>query len=226
MKAPARKSQLDQLTNKLRDALRRETTNVIEIGDLLLESRKLLAHGKWQDWLDEHFDLSYRTALNYRDAAEYVARKSKSETVAHFASLSPFVLYTLATGRYDAKEEEAILAATHEGRVDGKRAHAICQTLKTQAADVADASHDDDDAEDAESMATLDGPPPDVPPPAPIAPPPDFALHAFDQAVSELKQLLTKPATKFADTVHTANDLEEVLAFLQAVLERTKYEPP
>jgi hypothetical protein len=46
MKAPARKSQLDQLANKLRDALRRETTNVIEIGELLLESRKLLAHGK------------------------------------------------------------------------------------------------------------------------------------------------------------------------------------
>ena len=89
---------MDQLANKLRAALRRETTNMIEIGGLLLKSRKMLAHGKWQDWLDEHFNLSYQTALNYCAAAEYVASKSKSQTVGHFASLSPIVLYTLAAG--------------------------------------------------------------------------------------------------------------------------------
>ena len=75
-------------------------------------------HGEWQPWLAENFDLSYRTAVRYISAAEYVERKSKSDTVALFADLSPTVLYLLAEGHYSAKEEAAILAATREGRVD------------------------------------------------------------------------------------------------------------
>ena len=55
--------------------LRRETTDVILIGNLLIESRKHLEHGEWQVWLAENFDLSYRTAVNYCDAAEFVERR-------------------------------------------------------------------------------------------------------------------------------------------------------
>ena len=72
-------------------------------------------------------------------------------------------------------------------------------------------------AEDPESTAILDGPPPDVPPPAPIAPPPDFALQAFDEAVTALKQLLTRPAAQFASTVHSADDLEKIESFIRAI---------
>jgi hypothetical protein len=135
MKAPDRKSELNRLTSRLRTALRRDTTNVILIGRLLLEIREELEleHGEWQDWLTEHFDLSYRTAAYYCAAAEYVARKSKSATVAHFAALARTVLYALAAGHYSAEEEAAILAATREGRVDKTRAAAICQKLKTLA---------------------------------------------------------------------------------------------
>ena len=59
-----------------------------------------------------------------------------------------------------------------------------------------------------------------MPPPAPIAPPPDFTLHAFDQAVTALKQLLTKPAAQFASTVHSASDLEGVRTFIRDVADR------
>jgi hypothetical protein len=239
MKASARKSQLDQLESKLRTALRRETTNVIEIGGLLIKSSKLLKHGEWLGWLKDHFDLSQRTAHNYYSAAEYDARKGKLATV---ANLAPGLLYALAANHYNEQEEAAILAATHEGRVDQTRADAICQSLKPPAPaadndDPADDSHDDDSdggaddahdddaaddggAEDAESTAILDGLPPDVPPSAPITPPPNIALHVFDQAVTALKQLRTKPAAQFASTVHSTSDLEGVESFIRAVADR------
>ena len=71
-----------------------------------------------------------------------------------------------------------------------------------------------------EITAILDGPPPEVPPPAPNMTP-DYALDAFDQAVSALKQLMTKPAARFACSVH-ANDLEGVESFIRAVADRAR----
>ena len=97
-RAPRNVTALDRIAAKLRTALHRETTNIVEIGNLLIESRKHLKHGRWQKWLAENFDLGYHTARNYESAAEYVARKSKSETVLHFENLSPTVLYRLARG--------------------------------------------------------------------------------------------------------------------------------
>jgi hypothetical protein len=220
-KAPQRRTELDRIVTQLRAALRREVTNVIEIGKLLIESRKHLDHGEWQPWLAKNFDLSYRTALNYVSAAEYVARKGKSETVSHFANLSPGVLYWLAAGHYDAQEEAAILAAAREGRVDQDAAVAICDALAPpENDDDADDQEGDDDAppeEDPESKEILDGPPPAVPPPAPIPPPLNFALRDFDQAIGTLKRLMTKSAAQFGDTAHTVEDLKKVRDFIRAV---------
>jgi hypothetical protein len=177
-KAPQQRTELDRIAARLRTALRRETKNVIEIGNLLIESRKHLEHGEWQSWLAENFHLSDRSALNYANAAEYVA--SKSETVSDFANLAPTILYRLAAGLYYTEEEEAaILAATQEGRVDFETASAICDALApddddTDDADDQDDSSADDDA-DPESEAILAaGADPAVPPPAPIPPPTDF----------------------------------------------------
>ena len=223
MKASARKSQLDHLESKLRTALGRETKNVIEIGKLLMKSQGLLKHGDWLDWIKDHFDLSQRTAYNYCAAAGYELRKGKFATV---ANLAPGLLYALAAGNhYNEQEEAAILAATHEGRVDQARADAIRNEL-------ASANDDDDNdtddpgengaetatAEDAEAI--LDGPPPDVPPPAPITTP-DFALKVFDKAVDALKPLVTKSVAEFTATVH-AGDLEEVASFIRAVADRAR----
>ena len=221
-KASTRKTGLDRIVAQLRTMLRRETTDVILAGNLLIESRKHLEHGEWQPWLVENFDLSLRTAQNYVAAAEYVAQIGN--VVADFSNLAPTVLYALAAGHYNTEEEEAILTATHKGRIDQTRASAVCDALAPPpTADDADdddaADHDGGDAEaaeDPESTAILDGPPPDVPPPAPIAPPPHFALQAFDEAVTALKKIMTRPAVQFAATVH-AGDLEGVESFIRAI---------
>jgi Protein of unknown function (DUF3102) len=218
------KATLDRIVAQLRTMLRRATKDVIVIGKLLIESRKHLEHGEWQDWLQGHFDLSYRTAVNYCEAAEYVARKSKSETISDFTALAPTVLYWLAAGHYTAEEEAAILAATRKCRVDQTRASAICDALTPPDSEQPDQPDGADEAveaaEDPQSTAILDGPPPDVPPPAPNTTT-DFTLRAFDQAVNALKQLMTKPAARFAYSVH-ASDLEGVESFLRAVADRAR----
>jgi hypothetical protein len=177
----------------------------------------------WLPWLEENFDLSIRTAQRYIAAAEYVEMRH----VSHFSNLSPSVLYWLAAGHYSEQEEAAILAAARERRVDEDAVGAICEKLAPpdddDADDAGDQDHGDEDRhdrsgeKDAESAAILDGPPPAVPPPAANQLPTNFALRAFDQAISALKQLMTKPSAEFAQTAHSADDLEHIESFIRAV---------
>jgi len=233
-KVPQRRTELDRITAQLHTILRRDTTSIVEKGKLLLRSRELLAdeHGEWMPWLTENFDMSYRSAINYCKAAEYVARKGKSATVANFANVAPTVLYGLAEGNYTEQEESEILAQAKAGkRVDHDAALAICEALAPPDDDDADdgddqgqddGDQDDGDdgaAEDPEIAAILDGPPPT--PPAGSTEnlaPTDFALRDFDQAITALNRLKTKPPTKFAQTVHSAEDLESIESFIRAVM--------
>ena len=231
-KAKARKTALDQIVTQLRTILRRETADVVLAGKLLIESRQHLKHGEWQPWLAENFDLSYRTAVNYCDAAEYAEQKCN---VADFGNLAPTVLYALAAGHYNPEEEAAILAATHKGRVDQTRASAICDELlppepeeiEPDAADAdADADADDDGdideaAEDPEITAILDGPPPDVLP-APPPSPPNFMLRKFDQAIAVLQRLMTRSSAQYANSNHNVSDLENVEGFIHAVADKVR----
>ena len=218
-KTPQRRTELDRIVTQLRTVLRRETSDVVLAGNLLIKSREFLSHGEWLPWLKGNFDLSLRTAQRYVTAAEYVARQMRH--MSHFSNLAPTVLYGLALGHYQPEEEAAILAATHEGRVDSTRTEKLCAALVRQRESTdSDVDDDDEAAEDPESTAILDGPPPDVPPPAPNITP-DVALRAFDQAVNALKQLMTKPAARFASTVH-AGDLEGIESFIHAVADQVR----
>jgi hypothetical protein len=226
-KANKRRTELDQIATQLRTMLRRDTLGVIGKGKLLLRSRELHAdeHGEWQKWLAKNFDLTYRTALNYMNAAkyvaEYVAHEGKSETVSHFANLSPTVLYHLAEGHFDERVEAAILAEARKRRVDEDAAWAIDEKLAPPDDDAGDANDQEDGneapASDPEIEMILDGPPPAVPLPAPNPPLPDFALRDFDQAIATLKRLLTKSSAQFDGTAHTVDDLEKVESFIRAV---------
>jgi hypothetical protein len=170
--------------------------------------------------------MSYRSAINYCHAAEYVARKSEIATVANFANVAPTVLYRLADGGYTEQEEAEILAQAKAGeRVDQDAADAISEKLAPPD-DADDANEQDDDrgddieaaaAEDPEIGAILHGPPPAVPPPAPPPPPTDFALRDFDRAVGTLRRLVTKSPVQFDGTTHTVDDLEMVKSFIRAV---------
>ena len=225
--APERETGLDRITAQLRSALKRETTNIIEIGKLLIESHEHLQHGDWKDWLAKNFDLSYRTAVNYISAARYA--ELKCATVAHFdfENLSPTVLYWLAAGcNYNEQEEAAILAATCKGRVDFDAVRAICEKLALAKEDGQEEYGEEEyggeltspeGLKDPEIVAILDGPSPAVPETA--APPrTNFALQDFDNAISMLKRVMTKSPTQFAQTSYSTDDLELVAFFIHAVM--------
>lgn len=181
-----------------------------------------MEHGEWQLWLADNFDLSYRTALRYCTAAEYLyaCAHGKSDTMS-LINVSPTVLYALAEGRYSEVAEKAILAASRKGRrIDQTRAEEIREEADSNYEGDAADDEDGDGAEaaaDPESEAIIDGDPPKVPPSAPIQTPPNFALSNFDFAVKLLKKHMTKPLAQFAGTVHSAEDLEKVEAFIRDV---------
>ena len=173
MNRRTKKTELDKIKEKLRQRLSAETTNIWEIGQLLIKARQQLEleHGEWMPLLAQNFDLSYRTALRYIKVEEY--RRSKIATVANLMSLSPSVLYALVEGEYNEEEEAAILAETAKKgghRIDVDKANEIIFALvplepepKAEPDDEPD-SDDPADSDDDDLDAILDGPPPELTP--------------------------------------------------------------
>jgi hypothetical protein len=226
IKPPQKRTELDRITAQLRTVLRREITDIVLIGDLLIKARKHLDHGEWQPYLVENFDLSIRTAQRYEAAAKYAACKKQIGHESDFTNLSATVLYRLAEGGYTEQEEAEILAQAEAGnRIDQNRAWAICKKIASSDDDSGDdpdadtdADAPDDDAQ-AGAEAILDGPPPVLPPgSSEQLAPANFALRDFDQAIGTLKRLQTKPSKEFAGTSHDARDLESIESFIRAVM--------
>ena len=224
MKKQRRK--LSIITQDLRIALKRETTDIIGIGDLLVEARYHLKHGKWLPWLKKEFSLSDRSARNYMQAAKFAA---KSETVSDLGNLSPSALYAISSdsGFYTPEIIKVILQEAKKGRVGKDRAWEIAlslmpeederkpptsKELQQQFEQEAEAAAKDKE----EAEAILDGPPPDLPPAAPIVPV-DFALAQFNDAIKALGELQTKSVNRFTGTTHNVDELREVAHFLFAV---------
>jgi hypothetical protein len=234
------KTELDKITEKLRERLSAETTNIWEIGRLLNSARQQLEleHGEWMPWLAQNFDLSYRTALRYMKVAEYHA--SKSATMANLSKLSPSVLYALAEGDYSEEEETAILDETMSWRgvhrIDIDKVNDIVAALgppvpdlelepELQTDEEAEAEDEADQEADAEVEAILDGPPPKLPPtePAqPAGPSEPEAWPAFEMAIGELLGLHTKPLAWFAGTKYDSEDIETVACFLHELAAKLK----
>ena len=72
-------------------ALKREATDIIAIGNLLIEAKEAVDYGDWRAWLAANFGSSSRTADNYMSAANFAATCA---TVAQL-KLRPTALYLL-----------------------------------------------------------------------------------------------------------------------------------
>jgi hypothetical protein len=192
-------------TKELHTALKRETTDIIAIGDLLVEANAQLDHGEWLPWLAENFGSSVSTADNYLAAARLAA---KFPTVANLR-LRPTALYVLGhdlaspSGLYDRKAIRAIFSEAKTKWVNAQRAREIalllqkpksCETIEEMKAKTADET-----AAQAETDDILDGPPPELPA-SPEATVHDVILPPFDQAIKTLANLQTKSLEKFAAT--------------------------
>jgi DNA repair exonuclease SbcCD ATPase subunit len=78
-------------TESIRVRLKRTAEDIIATGQDLIDVKKDLGHGLFQDWLKSEFDMSYPTANNFMNAAERFGDKTLN-----FRDLSVSVLYLLA----------------------------------------------------------------------------------------------------------------------------------
>jgi hypothetical protein len=195
---------LKLIARDLRVAMKREATNVIAIGTLLLEARKQLRYGKWTPWLVENFGASDSSADNYMNAARFAR---KFPTVGSL-KLRPTALYVLGdrypSELFDRKALKKIFLEAETEWVDRNRAREIAEALRPTFEEEID--------------DILDGPPPELPPAPDAATVHDVVLPSFDQAVTTLSNLATKSLAKFAGTtVHSADDIRAVADFLRDV---------
>jgi hypothetical protein len=228
---------IEVIASELQIALKRETADIIAIGDLLLEAQEQLEHGEWLPWLKLNFGSSTRSAQNYMNAARFA---SKYATVAHL-KLRPTALYLL--GAYlefiSLDEIKAIFKVAETEWVNAERADGIINSFHEEHTDEEQERTDEEQeraekerllretearaARSAQSEADdiLDGPPPELPPP-PEPTPIDLTLQEFDKAVATLFRLSTKPLKGFAATTHDAGVLNTVAGFMLEVASHPK----
>jgi hypothetical protein len=211
---------LKVITKELHAAMKREATNIIAIGALLIEAHNQLGHGGWLPWLAENFDSSVSTAENYMNAARFAA---KFPTVGNLR-LRPTALYVLGNDldleNFDRKTINAILSEAKNKWVNAERVREIAQSLQKPKPQSPKTIEEEERAaettEQAEADDIIDGPPPELPP-APEATVHDVILPSFDQAVRTLANLQTKPLEKFTGTRHRAHDIRAIGDFLHHV---------
>ncbi len=61
---------IEELTTEIQLYLGKIGQNIIEVGKRLIRAKSLLAHGEWQNWLKDNFNLSKSTANNFMRCAE------------------------------------------------------------------------------------------------------------------------------------------------------------
>ncbi len=97
---------LSKLEVEINFYLGQTAQNIIEVGKRLIQAKSIVAHGKWQQWLQENFQLSRHTAERFMNVAE---RFSKTSNVAHFGSSQMIAMLSLPSSEETEKfiEEKA-----------------------------------------------------------------------------------------------------------------------
>ena len=95
---------LPQLELEIRFYLEQTAQNIIEVGKRLIAAKALVAHGQWQDWLQNNFQLTDRSAQRFMACTE---RFSKTTLMSDLNSTQMIALLSLP----DAEETEKFIEA-------------------------------------------------------------------------------------------------------------------
>ena len=95
---------LPQLELEIRFYLGQTAQNIIEVGKRLIAAKALVAHGQWQQWLNDNFQLSQNTAGRFMQCA---TRFSNSATSQNLNQSQMIALLSLP----DAEETEKFIEA-------------------------------------------------------------------------------------------------------------------
>jgi hypothetical protein len=228
MSAKLVRRDLSAIEGDLHRALKSEAANKVLIGRLLREAKKALKHGKWGVWLQANFALSERTAQHYMTASKFAA---KYENFADF-KLRLTGIYALA--KQDQKTIVAVLKVAKTKWLNGEGIDSVAEEFRQsenarleaeerkaqkraeEPTDTLTAERDEAQAGAKPKSGTILNTPPELPPPA-ASPPLPFDEHLASQAVTMLKDMITKPAANFVSADYSAADLELVANFLNQI---------
>ena len=200
---------IDTIANEIRVALKREVIDVIAVGALLSEAKKQIdKHGEWLPWLEQEFSLSQRSAYRYMTAFDFAS--SNLPDVANL-KITVSALYLLSDECPAPHELAAIVKEAKKRWIGATQARAIVASLRSPPEKPVDVDPDDAPASAPEEPSA----PPAPPPPAPL-PRDAYFLDKFSAAIGLLKELITKPSTKFVDVAATA-DLQMMANFLNGI---------
>lgn len=72
---------LSKIKDEIYFYLKKSTENILEVGKRFISAKKIVPHGQWQQWLEDNFRLSYRTANNFMRCAERFGNLQISATL-------------------------------------------------------------------------------------------------------------------------------------------------
>lgn len=61
---------LPKLEEEIKYHLNQISQNIIDVGKRLIQAKSLIKHGKWQQWLNDNFQLKQRSAQTFMACAE------------------------------------------------------------------------------------------------------------------------------------------------------------
>ncbi len=119
---------VQQRTSEIKSLIRRTASDILDLGQKLLEVKAQLGHGYFRDWLKSEFDWGVWTATKYMQ----VAKRFKCVNFSHL-DIAPSALYELAApSTPETARDEAIKRAFGGETITHSKAKAIKARAITQ----------------------------------------------------------------------------------------------
>lgn len=171
---------LSAIVDDMRVVLKRETADIIKIGELLVEAKAAARHGEFLPWLKREFSMSERSAQRYMAAYRFAL---KYDTLSDL-QLSVDAIYLLCNqllgDLFPPNVINAIIEEAKQKFVGEQRCHEIAEEIEAAQLETAEKEEEEEETELAESKTKeqaaaeaediLDGPPPVLPSPSPEPP--------------------------------------------------------
>jgi Protein of unknown function (DUF3102) len=177
--------------------------NIIRRGEILIEIKEGLGHGKWHAWLGGKFALSQSTAHNYMNAARFA---EKYPTVRDL-KISPRGLYRLAAKDRDLTSDQmtSILDVAKDRWTDHREIEKLLRDLQTEPGVT--------EMKDAPSLVPEQRTVPRV----------SALIDAFDQGLSKILAFAERPTSELVGPEYapatSAQDLLRAADFLKKLAE-------
>ena len=166
---------LSAIVDDLHVVLKRETADIIKIGELLVEAKAAARHGEFLPWLKREFSMSERSAQRYMAAYRFAL---KYDTLSDL-QLSVDAIYLLCNqllgDLFPPNVINAIIEEAKQKFVGEQRCHEIAEEIEAAQLEAVEKEEEETEAAErkteeqaaAEAENILNGPPPVLPSPAP-----------------------------------------------------------